>query len=406
MAFPWGMEALAVHIRGITYSLATAGLLALAACSSSSTTSSAPAAGGSSTAGSASASTTSCTTSIGIMSPNTGPVPNLGTEQRDFARLAVQMDNAANHTNITLVEGDTQLDPKQATTVAQQFTSNNAIVATVGPAGSHEIIAVGPLMARAGMAFISGSATRTDLTQTGANPTFFRVVANDSVQGPQDANYIVQNLKPKALMIIDDQEAYSTGLVAVMTPIFQQAGIKVDHESISQKLTDFSAIVAKLTADTSVIVTPFQVASQAQQLGRDLQQQHKNVTIFGTDGTYDTKAFTIPGSYVSSFGPDITQMPDDATVAAAAATAHPGFGTFGPPTFVATHVVDEAIASVCQAGQTPSRANVLAAIKQTNESTSLLGHPISFDPHGEVVGGKFFLFKIDATGKYTNVANP
>ena len=63
-------------------------------------------------------------------------------------------------------------------------------------------------------------------------------------------------------------------------------------------------------------------------------------------------------------------------------------------------MVDEAIASVCKAGQTPSRANVLAAIKTTNEPTSIMGQPISFDSHGDLNGGKFFLFKIDSAGKY------
>ncbi len=63
-------------------------------------------------------------------------------------------------------------------------------------------------------------------------------------------------------------------------------------------------------------------------------------------------------------------------------------------------MIDEAIASVCKAGQTPSRANVLAAIKKTNESTSILGQPISFDSHGDHANGKFFLFKIDSSGKY------
>ena len=96
------------------------------------------------------------------------------------------------------------------------------------------------------MAFISGWATAAALT-TGKYPTFFRTVPNDSVQGPQDANYIVNTLHPKALMIVDDQEAYSTGLVSAMVPIFKAAGIKVDHESVSQKTADFSSLVAKVT---------------------------------------------------------------------------------------------------------------------------------------------------------------
>ena len=110
-------------------------------------------------------------------------------------------------------------------------------------------------MARAGLAFVSGSATNASLT-SGKYPTFFRAVSKDSVQGPEDANYIVKNLHPKALMIVDDQEAYSTGLVAAMTPIFTAAGITVDHESVPQTTTDFSSLVAKVTPAMTVVVLP------------------------------------------------------------------------------------------------------------------------------------------------------
>jgi len=379
--------------RRVVIAAAALGALAVAGCGSSSSSSSSSATGGTG------ATTKSCAPSIGMEGPLTGPVATLGQEQLHFAKLAVTMDNTANKTNISIVQGDTQLTPSVATTVTQQITSNSAIVGVVGPAGSQEVKAVGPLMARAGLAFISGSATNATLT-TGTYPTFFRVVSKDSVQGPQDAHYIISNLHPKALMIVDDQEVYSTGLVAAMTPIFTAAGIKVDHESVSQKLTDFSSLVAKVTPTTSVVVLPWQVATNAQQFGRNLAQQHKKAVIFGTDGLFSPGTFTINGSYVSSFGPDITGIPADAAIVAAAKAKYGSFGTFGPPVFAATHVIDEAIASVCKSGQTPSRANVLAAIKATSEPTSILGQPISFTSGGDLVNGKFFLFKINSSGSY------
>jgi len=381
--------------KSVIIAVAAVGTLVVAGCSSSSSSSSSS----TTSTSSSSAATTACVASTGMEGPLTGPVANLGQEQLHFAELAVSMDNAANHTQISIVQGDTQLTPSIATTVTQQFTSNAKILAVVGPAGSQEVEAVGPLMARAGLAFISGSATNATLT-TGKYPTFFRVVSKDSVQGPEDANFIVANLKPKALMIVDDQEAYSTGLVAQMTPIFAAAGIKVDHESVSQKVTDFSSLVAKVTADTSVVVLPWQVAANAQQFGKDLAQEHKNAVIFGTDGLFSPGTFSIAGSYVSSFGPDITGIAADASIVAAAKAKYGSFGTFGPPVFAAQHVIDEAIASVCKAGQTPSRANVLAAIKTTDEPTSILGQPIQFDSNGDLVNGKFFLFKINTAGSY------
>jgi len=374
--------------RNVIIATAALGALVVAGCSS-----------GGSSSSSGGTTTKSCVATIGMEGPLTGPVAFLGQEQLHFAQLALARDNLANHTRISMVQGDTQLNPAQATTVTQQFTSNSKILAVVGPAGSQEVEAVGPLFARAGMGFISGSATAVALT-TGKYPTFFRTVSKDSVQGPQDANYIVKNLHPKALMIVDDQEAYSTGLVSAMVPVFKAAGIKVDHESVSQKVTDFSSLVAKVTPATTVVVLPWQVAANAQQFGRNLAQQHKKALIFGTDGLYDPKSFTISGSYVSTFGPDITAMPADAAIAAAAKAKYGSFGTFGPPTFAATHVIDQAIAAVCKSGQTPSRANVLAAVKKTNEPTTILGQPVKFDSHGDLVNGKFFLFKIDSAGKY------
>jgi branched-chain amino acid transport system substrate-binding protein len=384
-----------VKSRTIIAALAAGVFVAGCGSSSSSSTSS-------SAASSSGAATKTCVASTGFEGPITGPVAQLGAEQQHFAQLALTQDNAANHSDITLVPLDTQLQPAQATTATQQAISNSKIVGIVGPAGSQEVEAVGPLMGRAGLAFITGSATNATLT-SGKYPTFFRVVGGDTDQGNSDANYIIKTLKPKKVLLVDDQESYSTGLAGIMGPLLQKAGIKVDHESVSQKVTDFSSLISKVDPQTTVVVLPWQVAANAQQLGKNLAEQKKNAVIFGTDGLYSPSQFTIPGSYVSSFGPDITAIPADKSIAEQAKAKFGSFGTFGPPVYAAQHVVDEAIATVCKNGQTPTRANVLAAIKQTNESTSILGQPISFSSTGALNNAKFFINKINAKGKYVLV---
>jgi branched-chain amino acid transport system substrate-binding protein len=342
----------------------------------------------------------SCTAQIGVEAPITGQVAQIGGEQLHFAQLAVEQDNAKNKTKITIAQGDTQLQPAQATTVTRQFVANDKIVAIVGPAGSQEVSAIGSQITRAGLPAVAGSATATDLTKKGSFPTFFRVVPRDDVQGPQDAKYIVDNIKPKAVMLVDDQTSYSTGLADAMEPVFKQAGVKVDRESVSQKQTDFSSIVSKVTADTGVVALPWQVAANAQQLGENLSEQNKKAIIFGTDGLYSPDQFKIPGSYVSSFAPDITGIPGDEEIVKVAKAKFGTFGTFGPATYAATHVVNEAIAAVCKAGDTPSRKNVLEQIKQTDLPESILGQPIKFDSNGDLIDAKFFLFKLDDSGKY------
>src|SRR6201999_1039252 len=90
-----------------------------------------------------------CVAQIGVEAPITGQVAQIGGEQLNFAKLAVEQDNAKNKTKITVVEGDTQLQPAQATTVTRQFVANDKIVALVGPAGSQEVSAIGSQITRA-----------------------------------------------------------------------------------------------------------------------------------------------------------------------------------------------------------------------------------------------------------------
>jgi branched-chain amino acid transport system substrate-binding protein len=393
--------------------------LVAAGCGSSSSSSSSSS-GSSSAAASASSSSSgsgagkACTASIAIEGPFTGPVAQVGLEQLHFAQLAVANDNKTNGTNVTLAQDDTQLTPSLATQKTQSIISSNA-VASLGPAGSQEVNAVGPLFGRAGMAFISGSATLPALTLSGANPTFLRVVPNDSIQGPQDANYVIKHLHPKAVLIIDDDEAYSQGLVRTMIPIFQKAGIKVNHQTLNGTDTGAtlanalqSLVTSQLNPSETVTMLPWQAAANAQQFGLDAQQQHKKTILFGTDGTDSPSQFKIPGTYVSNFGPDISGSSSslDKSIVSGVATYGP-YGSFGVPTYSAADVAMRAISSVCKSGQTPSRSNVLAAIRKTNipAADNPLAATIAFKANGDLVGQPGYLFKIDSAGKYVSIPN-
>jgi branched-chain amino acid transport system substrate-binding protein len=343
--------------------------------------------------------------------PLTGPVAQLGLEQLHFAQAAIKLDNASLGIHVTLAQDDTQLTPSITTQKTQSIISSKA-VAAVGPAGSQEVQAVGPLFGRAGMAFVSGSATLPALAGS-ADPTFFRVVPDDNVQGPQDANYIIKHLHTKGVLIIDDDEAYSQGLVKTMTPILQKAGIKVNHQTYNGTDTGAtlanalqSLVTSQLSAADGVTVLPWQTPANAQTFGQDAQQQHKKTVLFGTDGTNSPSQFKIPGSYVSNFGPDIAGSPNalDKKILTAVKQFGP-YGAFGVPSYEATDVEMKAIASVCKGGATPSRSNVLAAIKKTNvaPSDNPLGIKIGFQKNGNLLGSPGYLFKIEKDGTYKEI---
>jgi branched-chain amino acid transport system substrate-binding protein len=397
-------------MKGLKLSAAVAALaLFVVGCGSSSSSSSTSSSGASSTSASTS---TKCNATIAIEAPITGPVAQLGGYQLDFAKLAVANDNAANHTNVTLAQDDTQLTPSLAVSKAQSIVASNA-VGVVGPAGSQEVEAVGPIFAKAGIPFISGSATLPALATSGKNTTFFRVVPDDDVQGPQDANYVINHLHPKAVLIIDDAEAYSQGLVSVITPVLKKAGITVNHQTLNGTDTGAtlanaikSLVTSQLNANETVTMLPWQTATQAQMFGLDAKQAGKKTILFGTDGTNSPPQFKIPGSYVSAFGPDISTSTSalDKSIVAGVAKYGP-YGAFGLPTYEAADVLMKAIASVCKSGGTPSRSNVMAAVKTTNIAASAnpLGIPISFASNGDLNGNYGYLFKISSAGKYVEI---
>ena len=83
-----------------------------------------------------------------------------------------------------------------------------------------------------------------------------------------------------------------------------------------------------------------------------MAEQGKSAVIFGSDGLFSGD-FTIEGSYVSSFAPDIKGIPEDAELVQTYTDQYGEFGTFGPPTYEAARVVMEAITRVCESGGDP-----------------------------------------------------
>src|SRR3954463_10447306 len=343
---------------------------------------------------------------VGMLAPITGPAASIGGDQLHWAQFYfTQWNKARGHVKIKLIQGDTQLDPSKASTVAQSFASNKAILGVIGPAGSDEVQATAPILRKAGLAFASGSATRGSLTNGSQKGYFFRDVPNDGVQGPTAANYMFTKLGVKsgdAVMVVDDQESYSTGLADIVGTSLSAKGIKVSRESISQKDTDFSSLVAKVTSSTKVVYLPFQLASQAQLFTQQLRAQGKQAVTFGSDGTFDSSKFNTNGSYISFFAPDVTTIPADAKIVAAFHKAYPGATSpFGAPNYVLAQMYANAITKACKDHKI-SRAEVRKDFAKVSLPSTILGTPVRFTANGDLAGAKFHIFKI-VNGKYQTI---
>lgn len=337
---------------------------------------------------------------IGVMGPFTGPAGSIGTEQLNWAKLAVEDFNAATGWSVELVEGDTQLDPAIAVTVAELLTADADIYGVVGPAGSQEVSAVAEQFEEASLVHVSPSATNPDLSQ-GGNSTFFRVVPTDADQGPTIGNFLANELGVTSLYVIDDQTSYSVGLADEAIAAFEAAGgTLAGRESVTQGDGDFSTLVTLIqSTGAEAIFFPGQIASQGAVLAMNMLEQGYDAILFGADGFQSVDDFILgaagaaEGAYVSAFAPDIHELESSADVVARFGEAYGEFGTFGPPTYAATMVVLEAMQRAFDTGEL-SREAVVAEVANTNVELSVLGTPLAFDENGDVLNAQFYIFQV------------
>jgi branched-chain amino acid transport system substrate-binding protein len=330
--------------------------------------------------------------SIGFMAPLTGPAAFVGKEQLGFARYAVR---GFGRKAVRLVEADTQLQPARAAAVARRLHGDPRVLAVVGPAASPEVLAVAPEFGRRErLSFVSASALDAALTN-GSIRSFFRVVPNEDAQPAAVTRAIGSVVGARRVVVVDDRSAYSRALAARVEARLKAGGVAVQRRSVSQRTTDFSQLLATFGSGIDAVFLPWQVAANAQLLGQQLRRRGIDAVLVGSDAL-DSGDFTVAGSYVTSFAPDVRAIAGNAGFLA-------GYGArfvskFGPAAYVATQAAIAAVRRACADGSA-SRAEVERELRATLIRRTVLGRSLRFTRNGDAKGARFSIFRIDADGR-------
>jgi ABC-type branched-subunit amino acid transport system substrate-binding protein len=362
--------------------------------------------------------------SIGVAYPATGGVAFLGALQYDWAKTAVKRWNGSHKLKIKLVQGDTKLttDAAANVAVAHSFASNGKILAVTGPAGSQEVQDSTAVYKGAGLADVSGSATRVALTRSKSGTAretakgfFYRTVPNDGQQGDAVANFIHKNLKKTRVYIIDDEEAYSQGLADQVQADLKKFGINAGRNHVAQNVNDFSSLIASIPSNTQLVYIPWQQAAEAQTFSQQLKANGsgsaKNAIVMGSDGIDAPGQFEAHGAYVSGFPVDATNP-----VYKSFTKAHKGQPeAFGLPTYTSIWVNATAIKMACKAGHGKTTRKAvrkdLLKVKLTAKQ-SVLGFPVHFlnknfatfqGPGDMALPANFAIYHITNSGAYVRV---
>lgn len=363
---------------------------------------------------------------IGYAGPLSGGAAFLGDDQSNWEKLFISSWNAGKKIpgvpkklhrvklNLALA-GDSQLKANVAATVAQHMVSIKSILGMVGFAGSNENLGGGPILDKAHLVYVSGSAT-LDTLATGTKTQkklkdFYRVVPPNAIQA-KTVPFIISHLKLKKgakVMVVDDGEAYGIGLAGDGQRIFKSHGLKVTRKSVKETdnnpggSTGFAADIMPVAAQAAalkvkLVYAPTQDAADSQTFINDLKTDGYTGAFMATDGSVSPPDFYSKGAYLSFFGPalnDLNKTYRKAYTKKYGATS--ASDPFGAPSFVAAEMIGVAISKACAAtnGKRVSRAAVTKKMKKIKLSSTILGFPVSFNNpkdahHGPKSGATLF----------------
>ncbi len=248
---------------------------------------------------------------IGFFGALTGSDAALGLNERNGVKVALDRYKKESGCEVKLEEYDSQGEPAQAPALASKAVTDKNVVAIIGPAFSGESKTANPIFNEGGLPIITPSATNAALSKNGWK-IFHRAVANDDLQGPAAAKFILGK-GAKKVAVIDDASEYGKGLADIVRTELREGGATTDvNEAIDPKGSDYSSTVNKVKAANVDAVFYGGYYESAGRLMKQLRDGNVAATFVAGDGSLDIKfldsaggkgegaVLLAPGAYTAS----------------------------------------------------------------------------------------------------------
>ena len=382
-----------------TLSIAVAAAVALSACGKKE-----EAASGSQASGAAQASSGD-TIKIGFAAPMTGPQAHYGEEYKNGVTLAIEDANASKPTidgkpvKFELVAEDDQADPKTATQLAQKLVDQK-VNGVIGHFNSGTSIPASKIYSDAGLPMIA-MATSPVFTAQGFKNTF-RSMTSDTQQGSVMGKFVVEKLKAKNIVIVDDRTAYGQGLADEFEKAVKAAGGKIaKREFTNDKATDFAAILTSIKGVNPDVIFYGGADAQSAPMAKQMKRLGINAPLVSGEMTKTPNFLQLAGkeadgSIASLAGLPLDQMPKGKDYAARyKARFKTDVATYSPYGYDATGAMIQAMKDA-KSADPKVYLPVLAKIKYSGVTSSNW----SYDDKGDLKDGGITVYKV-VGGKWT-----
>ena len=240
-----------------------------------------------------------------------------------------------------------------------------------------------------------------------ATPAFFRVVPGDYIQGPTDANFMVDKLNAKKVVLFDFQEPYSVGLADAAEAVLKAKGVTTVRLSTSVQ-HDRLLVARDEGAERRGhrLLPDAEAAGRADVRASSCSSRARRRRCSAATARTTPAQFKVPGSYVSNFAPDISGIAVDKALIDGWKKDNPKreLGSFGPPTYLAVAGRAERDQEGVRRGQghdARTGATSSRNVKKVVVKNSILGGTFRFSTKSnDPLNAKFYIFQIQSNGTY------
>ena len=340
------------------------------------------------------------TLKIGVAGPLTGDQAAFGEMLKNGATLAVEEWNAKGGVSVggkkmkvDILWGDDRHDPKEGVSIAHKFV-NSGVAGVVGHFNSSVSIPASTVYSEAEVVQITPGSTNPKLTEQGFS-TVFRVCGRDDQQGEVTANYIVDTLKLKRIVILHDKTTYGQGLADETKRFLEKRGVKpVFYSGVVQGDKDYTPVLTAAKQKNPEAVYFGGIHPEAILLVKQMRERLGMKALFMSgDGIFVDEYYKIAGK--SAEGTYLTFTPDQTKIAAAQNVLKNHRKRFGKEvgaytiySYVATNLILNSI----QATGSTKGAKMAAHLRSKPWNTSL--GKIQFNKKGDVLESPYVFWQV------------
>ena len=224
---------------------------------------------------------------IGEYASLTGDKATFGQSSDNGLKLAVEEINQNGGVlgkQIKLISEDDQGKTNEVQTVVQKLINREKVVAIVGEVASSLSLAAAPICQQSKIPMVTPASTNPEVTNVG--DYIFRVCFIDPFQATVMSKFALNSMKVKRVaLLVDQKNAYSTGLAENFKRVFTEMGGEViGEQKYSAGDKDFKAQLTSLKAlDPEAIFIPGYY-TEMNLIGIQAREIGISVPLFGGDG--------------------------------------------------------------------------------------------------------------------------